>query len=106
MGAPDSGGVAVIIGGAGAIGLACAERLGHHRLLIADTSEEQLAGAAAALQAGSAKVLTQVLDITDAGSVRRLAEAADAVGPVRALVNCAGLSSAQADGETILRVNL
>jgi NAD(P)-dependent dehydrogenase (short-subunit alcohol dehydrogenase family) len=102
--APD--GVAVVIGGGGAIGLACAERLRDHRVLLADSSAERLADAATHLQAGGAEVLTQILDIADPGSVRQLATAAADLGPLRVLINCAGLSSAQADGETILRVNL
>jgi NAD(P)-dependent dehydrogenase (short-subunit alcohol dehydrogenase family) len=99
-------GVAVIVGGAGTIGVACAERLTEHRLLLADTSEDRLAEAAQRLEGQGATVSTQVVDITDAGSVSRLAAIAGDLGPLRALVNSAGFSGAQADNPTILRVNL
>jgi NAD(P)-dependent dehydrogenase (short-subunit alcohol dehydrogenase family) len=102
----DSKNVAVIIGGAGTIGLACAERLAEHQLLLADSSEERLAEAAARLRQEGAVVSTHTLDITDTDSVAGLAAAADELGTLRVLVNSAGLSGAQADGPTIVRVNL
>jgi len=98
--------VAVVIGGAGTIGLAGAVRLTQHRLLLADSSSERLDQAAQTLGDAGAAVATHVLDITDPSSVGELAAAASELGELGVLVNAAGLSGAQADGPTILRVNL
>jgi NAD(P)-dependent dehydrogenase (short-subunit alcohol dehydrogenase family) len=95
--------VAVVFGGAGTIGLACARRLSQHQLLLVDLSAERLDEAAAELGDG---VLTHPCDITDSAAVRLVAEAAAHFGPLAAVVNSSGLSGAQADARTIMAVNL
>ena len=102
----DRSTVAVVVGGAGTIGLACAERLVQHRLLLADSSPDRLRQAEQTLTDAGAEVSTHTIDITDPDSVAGLSAAADALGYLGVLVNAAGLSGAQADGPTILRVNL
>jgi NAD(P)-dependent dehydrogenase (short-subunit alcohol dehydrogenase family) len=98
--------VAVVIGGAGTIGLACARRLMEHRLLLADSSAERLEEAAGALRSEGADVAAVTCDVTDTASVRALADTAAGLGDLAAVVNTAGLSGAQADARTIMAVNL
>jgi NAD(P)-dependent dehydrogenase (short-subunit alcohol dehydrogenase family) len=98
--------IATVIGGAGTIGAACARRFAEHRLLLADHDEDALAASADRLRADGLRLETAVCDVTDPASVARLASHAERLGPLAALVNAAGLSGAQADGRTIMAVNL
>lgn len=99
---------AVITGAGGGIGLACARLLGAsgHRLVLADVDARRLAAATSELEESRLSVVGVLCDVTDAGAVRRLAEASAAAGELGGLVHTAGLSPAMAGGARILDVNL
>jgi len=92
---PFEGRVAVITGGASGIGLAMAQRFAREgmRLALADVEDGALESAVKELEAHGAKVLPVVTDVSDAGSMQRLADrvAAD-LGPVDLLCLNAGVS--------------
>lgn len=90
------GRVAVITGAASGIGRALAERFGAAgmKLVLADVEEPRLQDAAAALAAGGAEVLAHRADVSDAGQVAALADAAyERFGAVHLLCNNAGVLS-------------
>ena len=97
----------LVVVGAGAIGTAIAQRLGPGRpVLLADLAEQALATSAAALGDVGVPVSTAVVDVTDASSVRSLAEQAASMGPVRSVVHTAGVSPEQSTVEAILAVDV
>lgn len=97
----------VVVIGAGGIGIAIARRQGFGRhILLADVNERLLATAAKELENASYKVSTAEVDVSSRGSVRALADAAAARGPVMQVINTAGLSPNMAPPERILAVDL
>ena len=97
----------VVIIGAGGIGVAIARRQGFGKtLLLADFNEQTLQAAAEGLRGASYAVETQVVDVSSRDSVRALAQAAAALGPVIQVVNSAGLSPNMAPVDRILAVDL
>lgn len=86
-------GVAVVTGGASGLGRAAAAALvaAGQRVLLLDRNAEQLEAAADEL--GSA-VFHAVCDVTSADDVQAAFRHADALGPLRVLVHCAGGGSA------------
>lgn len=97
----------IVVIGAGGIGLAIARRQGIGKtILLADWNADALAKAAAELAAASFIVETRETDVTSRASVRALAQAAAALGPVTQLVNTAGLSPNMAPVERLLAVDL
>ena len=112
----DLNGVAAIVtGGASGLGAATARRLSGAgaRVLVADLQEE--AGEAVAAEIGGGFART---DVTDPGRMAVAVEMAVEMGPLRALVNCAGIGpparTLGRDGtphdldhfSTVVRVNL
>ncbi|MEQ0558469.1 SDR family oxidoreductase [Amycolatopsis sp. NEAU-NG30] len=98
--------VAVVIG-TGGMGRAIARRIGGGRqFLLADFNEDALRSGAELLRGDGHQVTTHVVDVSDAESVRALAQAAAELGPVRYLAHTAGLSPTQAPTEVILKVDL
>jgi len=98
---------AVITGGGGDMGVACARLLGtDYRLLLADIDPERLERAQKTLGSEGIEAETRVLDIVDAHSVGALATEAASLGPLGTLVHTAGLSPTMAGGERIWQVNL
>lgn len=98
--------VAVVIG-IGGMGRAIAGRIGSGRsILLADFDEAALAAVAGQLRDAGHLVTARVVDVADQDSVRSLADAAAALGPVTHLAHTAGLSPTQATAERILRVDL
>jgi len=90
------GKVAVVIGGAGGIGEACARELGRHgaQVIVASRNLDRLQEVAQKIQSevGSETVAFQV-DVTDEQSVRRLAEqVVERFGTVDILVNAHGMN--------------
>lgn len=89
-----TGKVAVVTGAASGIGKGLAERFGTEgmRLVLADVQADPLEAVAASLRARGAQVVTQPTDVSDAGAVHALADAAwDAFGAVHVLCNNAGV---------------
>ena len=87
------GRVVVVTGASSGIGAATARMLSGEgaKVALAARREEALLGVQAGLEAG-AKSLVHPTDVTDRGQVRALVgRAEDELGPVDALVNCAGV---------------
>jgi NAD(P)-dependent dehydrogenase (short-subunit alcohol dehydrogenase family) len=99
---------AVITGGGGGIGLACARALGAaaDRLVLAEIDAARLEAATKALEGEGLAVVGVPCDVTDPGSVRRLADVCVDSGELACLVHTAGLSPTMADGRRIFDVNL
>ena len=92
--AKKEGGVAVITGGASGVGLAMAKECAMRglRVVLADTSERDMAKAAHSLSASGTDVRTVKTDVSDPQSVQNLANIAFDVGPVALLMNNAGVA--------------
>lgn len=105
----------IVTGGASGIGLACATRLASlgARVVVLDMNEEK--GTAVARQLGGRFAKA---DVADEGQVQAAVEAAATLGPLRSLVNAAGVGHAMrtvdregrpfdlAAFERVLRINL
>jgi NAD(P)-dependent dehydrogenase (short-subunit alcohol dehydrogenase family) len=106
--APDGRSVAVVTGGAGGVGLACAHRLGRaHLLVVADVAGDRLDAAVAELRAGGADAEGVACDVSDRAQVEELARVAAARGAFRALAHTAGIAPPGAtDPRRIFDVNL
>ena len=93
----ETGGVAVVTGGASGVGLAAAKAFARQGLsvVLVDTNADALEDAARAVEAhtqGSAKVITAKTDVSDAASMAHLAQTAQDLGPVAVLMNNAGIA--------------
>lgn len=98
--------VQVVIG-AGSIGQAIARHTGAGKhVLLADFNETNLQNAQTALEDAGHTVSTQVVDVSDAASVRALAEAAAGLGDVVHVISTAGVSPVQAPATAVLAVDL
>ena len=97
----------VVVIGAGGIGLAIARRIGAGKhMVLADLRLEAAERAAKTLwDAGFETSATQA-DLASRESIRALIEHAQGFGPIRNLVNAAGVSPSQATVATILKVDL
>jgi NAD(P)-dependent dehydrogenase (short-subunit alcohol dehydrogenase family) len=110
-----NGSSAIVTGGASGIGLACGKRLAAHgvRELVLDMNEDK--GNAVAKELGGAFAKA---DVADEAQVQAAVDAAVRLGPLRSLVNAAGVGHAMRtvdrDGkpfdlgafERVLRINL
>lgn len=98
--------VTVVIG-AGGIGQAIARRISSGRhILVANHSLKSADEAAAVLSGAGFEVTAMQADVSDRSSVRAVAGKAQELGPIKALVQAAGVSPSQAPIEAILRVDL
>ena len=110
------GQVAVVIGGAGALGLCLSTGLGKNgaKIVVADVNEEACKTAVAKLEAEGIEAIYKTVNVTDKASLCELREAALALtGQVDMLVNCAGINVGnnflEVDGDQwdkIMSVNL
>ena len=110
-----NGSSSIVTGGASGIGLACAKRLASHgaRVVVLDMNE--VTGNAVAKELGGAFAKA---DVADEAQVQAAVDAAVRLGPLRSLVNAAGIGHAMrtvdregkpfdlAAFERVLRVNL
>ncbi|WP_216590099.1 SDR family oxidoreductase [Streptomyces brasiliscabiei] len=97
----------VVVTGAGGMGVAIARRIGNGRtVLLADASQRQLDRSVGALSDEGYAVRGVPTDVSERGSVDRLAAEAAGEGRVAAVVHTAGVSAAQGAARTILEVNL
>ncbi|MFE2636296.1 SDR family oxidoreductase [Streptomyces scopuliridis] len=102
----ESGDV-VVVTGAGGMGVAIARRLGSGRtVILADASEQRLGETVGALSAEGYAVRGALTDVSDRGSVEKLAATASDAGRVVVVVHTAGLSPATASAKAIVDVNL
>ncbi len=89
------GQVAVVIGGAGALGLCLSTGLGKNgaKIVVAEVNEEACKTAVAKLEAEGIEAIYKTVNVTDKASLCELREAALALtGQVDMLVNCAGIN--------------
>jgi NAD(P)-dependent dehydrogenase (short-subunit alcohol dehydrogenase family) len=108
--------VAVVTGAAGAIGFAIAHALAEQGHAVALADRDPAIAARAADLAGTSRhgVRGHVIDVTDIAALPALFDRVEAeLGPVTALVNCAGIAATaalldldRAEWERILAVNL
>jgi NAD(P)-dependent dehydrogenase (short-subunit alcohol dehydrogenase family) len=98
---------ALVVIGAGGMGLAVARRLASgRRLLLADYSEASLETALTALRGEGHSAEGHPVDVSDRGSVDKLATAAGSVGRVDAVIHTAGVSPVTATARQIYQVDL
>lgn len=92
MGDIWAGAAAVVTGGASGLGRATAAHLAGRGLRVAIFDRDEAAGQAAAADLGGS---FHAVDVADAAAVAAaMAAVAEAAGPVRVLVNCAGIAPA------------
>lgn len=96
-----------VVFGAGGIGQAIARRVSAGRHIVV-ANHTQASADAAAKQLGDAgfEVTALQADISDRAAVQVVAAKAQALGPIRALIQAAGVSPSQAPIEAILKVDL
>ncbi|KFG06249.1 MULTISPECIES: SDR family oxidoreductase [Streptomyces] len=104
---PDRSREAVVVTGAGGMGMAVARRIGSGRtLFLADASPGRLHLAVQELRDEGYAARGVVTDVSDRDAVDRLAREAAGAGRVAAVVHTAGLSAVQAPARRILEVDL
>lgn len=97
----------MIVVGAGQISLASARRMGYGKqILLGDKSEGNAKAIGKVLEEAGFDVTTTVMDLSDRASIQAMVKKATSMGPVKYLVNGAGVSPSQASIETILKVDL
>ena len=96
----------VLVIGAGAMGVACARRLGpSHHVVLADNNADQLSMTSDAMRTDGFDVQSVLVDVTDRDSVDRLANEVTAAGQLKSLVHTAGVSEGMASREQIIAVD-
>lgn len=76
------------------------------RSLLSDKSEKNAKAITKVLEEAGFDVETMVMDLADRTSIQAMVKRATALGPVKYLINGAGVSPSQASIETILKVDL
>jgi NAD(P)-dependent dehydrogenase (short-subunit alcohol dehydrogenase family) len=105
--APEARRDVVVITGAGGMGEAVARRLAPGRaVVLADTSETQLAECADRLAGAGHEVHPVRTDVSAAADVDALAERAAALGAIRTVVHTAGVSPVQATTHQIVAIDV
>ncbi len=98
--------VTVVIG-AGGIGQAIARRISSGRnILVANHTQESAEAAARVLENAGFETTAMQADVSDRATIRAVIEKAQELGPIKALVQAAGVSPSQAPIEAILKVDL
>lgn len=98
--------VTVVIG-AGGIGQAIARRIssGHH-ILVANHAQNSADDAAKVLESAGFQVTAMQADNPERSDIQAVTAKAEALGPIKALIQAAGVSPSQAPIEAILNVDL
>ncbi len=103
---PTAKDITVVIG-SGGIGLAIARRISSGRqILVANHTQEASDAAAKTLEGAGFEVTAMKADISDRVAVQAVVRQAQLLGPIKALVQAAGVSPSQAPIAAILRVDL
>ncbi len=98
--------VTVVIG-AGGIGQAIARRISSgRRILVANHTQEASDAAAKVLESAGFETTAMRADISDRAMIQAVVSKAQEIGPIKALVQAAGVSPSQAPIEAILKVDL
>jgi NAD(P)-dependent dehydrogenase (short-subunit alcohol dehydrogenase family) len=96
-----------VVVGAGGIGQAIARRISSGRhILVANHSQESADAAAKILGDAGFETTAMQADVSDRGMVHAVVRKAQQLGPIKALVQAAGVSPSQAPIESILKVDL
>lgn len=96
-----------VVVGAGGIGQAIARRISSGRhILVANHTQESADAAAKALASAGFETTAIQADVSDRAMIRAVIDKAQALGPIKALVQAAGVSPSQAPIEAILKVDL
>ncbi len=99
-------GVTVIVG-AGGIGQAIARRISSGRhILVANHSQASADAAAKVLEGAGFEVTAMQADISSRAAIQAVVARAQSLGPIKALVQAAGVSPSQAPIAAILKVDL
>ena len=97
----------MLLTGAGQIGMAIARRVGTGRkIVVGDKKIENARAAAKILNEAGFDAVPTVTDISDRDSVCAMIAEGQKYGPIKMLVNAAGVSPSQAPIEAILKVDL
>ena len=93
--------------GAGQIGTAIARRMGvGMKIVVGDRKIENAQAAARTMNEAGFDVVPVEMDLSSRGSIRHFLDEGQKYGPIKTLVNAAGVSPSQASIETILKVDL
>ena len=93
--------------GAGQIGTAIARRMGTGmKIVVGDRKIENAQAAARTMNEAGFDVVPVEMDLSSRGSIRHFLDEGQKYGPIRMLVNAAGVSPSQAPIEAILKVDL
>ncbi|MCC7462221.1 MAG: SDR family oxidoreductase [Gammaproteobacteria bacterium] len=96
-----------VVVGSGGIGLAIARRISSGRqILVANHTQEASDAAAKVLENAGFEVTAMQADISSRAAVQAVVREAQSLGPIKALVQAAGVSPSQAPIEAILKVDL
>lgn len=96
-----------VVVGAGGIGQAIARRISHNsRILVANHTQDSADAAARVLELAGYDVVAMEADISSRAAVQNIVAKAQELGPIKALVQAAGVSPSQAPIEQILTVDL
>ncbi|KAF7542489.1 hypothetical protein G7Z17_g11534 [Cylindrodendrum hubeiense] len=98
---------ALVVIGAGGMGLAIARRLGPgQRVVLADYSQKALDAAAASLRDHGHEVEPRLVDVSSYESVTELAKFATAAGQLNTVVNTAGISPHMGTAKRVYEIDL
>ncbi|PWM76613.1 MAG: short-chain dehydrogenase [Phascolarctobacterium sp.] len=97
----------LLLTGAGQIGMAIARRIGYgKKIVIGDKKQENAGAVAKILNDAGFDAVPFTMDLSSRESIREIIAEAQKYGPLKMLVNAAGVSPSQAPVEAILKVDL